>query len=442
MVFRTLIICLLIFSSLGRLCSSCQAETLGLEDAVRIALNGHQRIQQAQELYSASSAMATAAHSDHFPRVDFNFSYDRLRDDPTQTLNGIPVTVSDRDMVHYAISVKQPLFTGFALSARKKLADLNVDMAAYDLQQARRQLALDVNISALQLLQMKATQRLARRQQEQFKNHLADVKAAYDQGMVAGNDRLKAEVALATADQQLQKTTSQVIMARSRLNLLIGRPQQNPLEIIEPKLLKQPQQNLQELTDIALQQRPEIHSAKLALTSSGEDIRLINSRNHPQVALVASYWRDGDNLSTSHNDYSDKDNASIGIHLDWNLFSGGADHARLAASQHRKRARRQALIELHDLVRLQVEEAFHHLEVASTNQQTAIKAQAQARENHRLSILQFHENIISTNDLLDARTLLTRAETNLQAAHYGIFLANAQLNFALGQDPLPDSGQN
>ncbi|RLB69696.1 MAG: hypothetical protein DRH07_10165, partial [Deltaproteobacteria bacterium] len=75
-------------------------------------------------------------------------------------------------------------------------------------------------------------------------------------------------------------------------------------------------------------------------------------------------------------------------------------------------------------------------------QQTAIKAQEQAHENHRLSILQFHENIISTNDLLAARTLLTRAETNLQAAHYGILLANAQLSFALGQDPLPDSEQN
>jgi len=64
MVFRTLIVCLLIFASLGQLCSSCQAETLELEDAVRIALSSHQRIQRAQELYSASSAMATAAHSD------------------------------------------------------------------------------------------------------------------------------------------------------------------------------------------------------------------------------------------------------------------------------------------------------------------------------------------------------------------------------------------
>jgi len=442
MVFRTLIACLLIFTSLGQLCSSCQAETLELEDAVRIALSSHQRIQQAQELYSASAAMATAAHSDRLPSVDFNFSYDHLRDDPTQTLNGIPVTVNDRDMVHYAISVKQPLFTGFALSTRQKLAELDVDMAAYDLQQARRQLALDVNISALQLLQIKATKRVAKRQQEQFKNHLADVKAAYDQGMVAGNDRLKAEVALATADQQLQRVTSQVIMARSRLNLLIGRPQQNPLEIIEPQIVKQPQQNLTELINIALQHRPEIHSAKLALTSSGENIRLINSRNYPQVALVASYWRDGDDLSTSHNAYSNKDNASIGIHLDWNLFSGGADHAKLAANQHRKRARRQALIELQDMVRLQVEDAFQQLEVASKNQQTAIKAQQQARENHRLSILQFYENIISTNDLLDAQTLLTRAETNLQAAHYGILLADAQLSFALGKDPLPDSESN
>ena len=94
------------------------------------------------------------------------------------------------------------------------------------------------------------------------------------------------------------------------------------------------------------------------------------------------------------------------------------------------------------MVRLQVEEALNQLEVASKNQKTALIAQEQARENHRLSVLQFHENLISTSDLLAARTLLTRAEAELQTAHYGILLANARLSFVLGQDPLADTESN
>jgi len=442
MNFRLLFVCFILLSVHGIPGSTSYAETLELEDAVKIALSSHQRIRQAQELYSASSAMATVARSDHLPSIDFGFSYDHLSDYPVQTISGVDLITSDKDMVHYEIKATQPLFTGFAVSARKKLADLNVDMAGFDLQQARRRLALDVNISALQLLQTQAMQRLVEQQQKQFKNHLADVKAAYIEGMVPGNDRLKAEVALATVEQQLQTIISQVTLARSRLNLLIGRPQQHPLEIIEPQIVQQPQRQLQQLIDIALKQRPEIHTAKLALDSSDESIRLANSQNYPQVALVASYWRNGDNLNASRNSYRNHDNSAIGVHLDWNLFSGGADRARLAASRHQKRAKRQALIELQDMVRLQVEEAVNQLKVAAKNQKTALIAQEQARENHRLSVLQFHENLISTNDLLTARTLLTRAEADLQAAHYGILLANARLSFALGKDPLSYSESN
>lgn len=432
----------ILFAAQEITCPTVYAETLKIEDAVQMALSDHQRIVQAQELYLSSSASAAATQSDRLPRIDFGFSYDKLKDSPYQSIGGTPLTTNDKNLVHYQINIKQPLFTGFSLSAQQKLAELNVDKTRYDLQQARRLVALDVNISALQLLQSKAMQKLAEQQYAQLKNHLADVEAAYNQGMIPGNDRLKAEVALLSAEQQLHTTTSQVTLNRSRLNLLIGRPQRNPLEIIEPQITLLPQQPLATLIDIAIQQRPEIHTAQLALASSGENIRLAESRKYPQLALVASYWRDGDNLSASHNSYRNQDNASIGLHVDWNLFSAGADRKRVAASQHQQRAQLQVLFDLQNQIRLQVEETLHQLEVASSNQQTAAKALEQARENHRLSIIQFHENLISTSDLLAARTLLTQAETDFQSAHYGILLANAQLSFVLGQDPLPQQGQN
>ncbi len=418
------------------------SETLTLEEAVQIALSNHQRIRQAEELYSASSASANAAASDRLPSLDLAFSYDRLYDKPYQSIGGHPLSTSDEDRFHYQITLTQPLFTGFSLSARKKLAELDVDMARYDIQQARRKLALDVHIAALRLLQIQALQHLAKQQCTQLESHLHDVQAAFDQGMVPGNDRLKAEVALASAQQHLRTITSRVKLTRSSLNLLLRRPQQNSLTIVEPQTIQKPPLSLQQLTETALQQRPEVATARTAITAIGEKKNLVKSKNYPHVALVASYWRDGDNLSASHNTYSNEDNAAIGIHLDWNLFSGGADHARLAAVQHQQRAKRQALLELEDMIRLQIEDAFDQLDVAASNEKTAAKALEQARENHRLSVLQFHENLISTSDLLAAQTLLTRAEADLKTAHYGSLLAMAQLSYALGQDPLPETEVN
>jgi len=444
MVARTLLISFLFLFGLPfpLLLSTAHAEQLQLTEAVKLALANHQRVLQAQELYSASSAAAEAAHRDRFPKINLSASYDRLNDSPYQIIEGYPFTVSDKNRIHYQISLEQPLFTGFTFSARQKLADLNVDMARYDLQQTRRLLALDVHTVALQLLKAEAMQRLARQHRLQLKKHLADVEEAYRQGMVPGNDRLKAEVALATAEQQLRTVTIQVNLKRSRLNLLIGRPQKNPLEITEPQKIESSEQPLEQLIDMALQQRPEIRTAQLAIAAADENLRLAHSNDYPHLALVASYWRDGDDWSASNNDYSNPDNASIGLRLDWNLFSSGADRSRVAASQHQQRARRQFLFEMEDQVRLQVEEAYRQIDVANANEKTAAKALEQARENHRLSTLQFHENLISTSDLLAAQTLLTQAEADLQTAHYGCLLAQAQLSFALGKDPLADTEDN
>ncbi len=415
------------------------SETLTLTEAVQMALHNHQRIQRAEELYSAKSATAAAAANDRLPSLDLSLNYDRLYDKPYQIIGGHKLDTSDEDLFHYQITFTQPLFTGFALSARKKIAELDVDIARYDIQQARRKLALDVHVAALQLLQSQALQRLAEQQCSQLESHLKDVRAAYDEGMVPGNDRLKAEVALASARQQLRSVTSRVNLTRSRLNLLLKRPRHEALTIAEPQPVPPPQRSLKQLTETAFKQRPEIATVRTAMTALGEKENLVSSNNYPRVALVASYWRDGDNFSTSHNGYDNEYNAAVGIHLDWNLFSGGSDQARRAAVQHQKRAKRQLLLELEDQVRLQVEEALDQLSVAIGNEQTAQTALTQARENHRLSVLQFHENLITTSDLLDSQTLLTRAEADLRSAHYGSLLAAAQLSYALGQDPLPAS---
>ncbi len=422
--------------------ATSHAENLTLEEAVRIALSGHQRIIHEQELHAASVSTAAAAKRAQLPSIDFSFSYNQLYDEPYQSISGHPLTTSDKDLVHYQISLKQPLFTGFSLSAQHKSAELNAAMARYNLLQARRKLALDVHVAALQLLQTQAMQRVAQQQNTQLKSHLADIQAAYEQGMVPGNDRLKAKVALATAQQQLRTISHRVTLIRSRLNLLLDRPRQNPLTISEPQVTPQPQQPLEDLTAAALRQRPEILTARTAILAAGEKTRLARSNDYPHLALVASYWRDGDNLSASHNAYSNRDNAAIGIRLDWNIFSGGADRSRIAASQHRERAQRQALLELEDQMRLQVEEAWSQLDVALNNEKTAAAALEQARENHRLSVLQFHENLISTSDLLAAQTLLTRAEAELETAHYGSLLAGAQLSYALGQSPLPQKEED
>jgi len=408
---------------------------LSIDQAVRIALSGHERIEQARQRLAAARSEARAAKAERWFRIDASFSYDRLDERPFERFDGMSFIVNDEDQVHYQLSLTQPLFTGFALSARQKLAAIGADLAAWDLEAARRKLAFDVRAAAIELLLARADRRLATEQRQQFARHLQDARALNAQGMIAGNDVLKAEVALAAAEQQLATAESRVLLARSRLNQLLGRPRQAAIELLEPSLPADVNE-LDSLIDEALTKRPELQAANLALEAARQKLRLAGSTFYPELALVAGYWRDGDNLDASRNIYRNNENSAVGLRLQWNLFAGGADRARLNAERHRLQEKLQALNELRDMVSLQVEQALRRLQTAGQNRKTAEKALRQAQENHRMSELQFRENLISISDLIEARTTLTRAVSNLQTARYSQLLAAAQLDYAIGRKPM------
>ena len=61
-----------------------------------------------------------------------------------------------------------------------------------------------------------------------------------------------------------------------------------------------------------------------------------------------------------------------------------------------------------------------------------IQALDLARENWRISDLQYKEQVTTSTDVLDARALLTQADTNYFRAVYGFLDAVAGLDRAVG----------
>jgi len=416
------------------------ARTLDLATAQALTLRNQAALQQRRELLAGKQAEARAAQSDRWSRLELKAGYNHFKDKPFERFNGTEIVVNDRDLFHYQLDLIQPLFTGYALSARENLARLEVDLAAFDLAQVRSDLLLETNMRYLDLLDAEERLRLADEEMAQLEQHRKDAQALFDQGLIPPNDLLKAEVALAQAKLKRRQVRSDRQLAASRLALLVGLPRGEELELAEPVLTLPTELPAEQLEAAALRDRPELAAARQAIQAAGERQRIAESRFYPRLNLVGSYQRTGNDIATSENPYRNKDNASIGLQLDWNLFSSGADRQRSIAARHQVAAGRQALASLEDQVRFEVEAALEKLEVARQNQQTAATALKQAQENHHLSTLQFRENLISTSDLLDARTLLTRAETELRVAHFNDLRAQSLLLHAIGR--LTPAGEN
>ncbi len=88
---------------------------------------------------------------------------------------------------------------------------------------------------------------------------------------------------------------------------------------------------------------------------------------------------------------------------------------------------------IEDGIKLEVKEAFLNLGVAKKNIATAKLSLAQARENWRISNLQYRQQVATSSEVLDARTFLTEADTNYYNALYGYMIFLSRLKLSVGR---------
>jgi len=82
-----------------------------------------------------------------------------------------------------------------------------------------------------------------------------------------------------------------------------------------------------------------------------------------------------------------------------------------------------------------VNDALIDCRVAHTKITTAKKALSQARENWRITDIQYQQQVATSSDVMDARSFFTQANTNYYRAVYGYLDAVASLEWTIGKKP-------
>ena len=149
--------------------------------------------------------------------------------------------------------------------------------------------------------------------------------------------------------------------------------------------------------------------------------------------MVGRYEQTGDNLSADNNNFGNDHNAIVAFQVTWPFFEWGKTRAEATKAFHKKAALEQKIQEIKDSILLEVTDTFQRLRVAEKNIQTAGEALVQAKENFRITNLQYRNGITTSTEVLDARTFLTQAEMNHYNTLYGYRIAEAELKRAIGE---------
>lgn len=321
------------------------------------------------------------------------------------------------------------LYRGGQDSYLKQAAELGVEAAALEHAALRNRLASAVTAAYYAALSAPRQVEVAQRSVDTVKKQLELTHARVSEGTALRGDALSLEVRSHAAQESAIRAANAITLSQSALKTLIGTssgalPPLGDGDIPVPVL----KDGFQKLFDLALGQRPEMQAAGHQVHIRQHELDAAEGARLPRVNAYAAYGENSRNLDPSNY----KDNASIGLNAELDLFTGGALTARIAAAERRvveaQAVEQRTRLEIENEVR----QAFSTLEQALARVKVAVAGAAAAEEALRLVNEQYLGGTATVTRYLEAET--DRADAQLRAivAHFEAQVAEAQLRQATG----------
>ncbi|MBW2603872.1 MAG: TolC family protein [Deltaproteobacteria bacterium] len=406
---------------------------LTLSDAVSIAVRNYAAVQQAAENLKGAEFDSRSAKADLLPKIQANYNFTALADDPYMVQNNIEVQVAHRNQYYWDITVLQPLFTGFALSTSYEMSRLNVEIKKKEEDRTFLDVVKGVKSAYYQLLLARKTLDVADDAVEYLKAHEHDARQFYSSGLTRRNDLLRAKVALANAVQNQERARAGLEFAVSDLNRWLAYEINRQTQIEDIVAVTENEYRPESLIEYGMQNRPILQAMHLTLKTLEKAVKLEKSDYYPKVALVGSYQQDGDQLTAADNDYYNDHNALIGVQATWKLFDVSKRKSKVAKAEADKRAFKKQIRLAEDRIKLEIKDAYLNYNVARKNIETSKTSLASAEENSRITNLGYQQQVATSTEVLDARADLTQAQSNYYQSLYGYLDALANLERAIGE---------
>lgn len=407
-----------------------QPAALSLTDCLRLARNTSPVVGEAEASLQASRADLQSANKDLLPTLTAGYTYQRQFDNAFSSF----IPGLSENYFAYNLQVEQPLYKGDSLRTAVNIARRQV--ASSDLARAGKinDLFLNVNQAYYNHLKNLKLRQVAEQAVERLQSHLKDSRAFHEAGLIPKNDLLQSEVQLSQGQLDLLQAENAVQVSLASLNLLIGRPAIEPLTLVDLDSEAKPYTpDWQEVLKSALAARPEIRQAETQVEISDLDKVLADAPYLPSVSVSASYQKQGNDFFARNYDFPPSEVKQAQASLSWRFWSWGQNNDRAAAAVARKLAAQKRVAQLKDSVTLQARQAFLALDQTRKNIEVTKAAVQQAEENYRINEARYQAQLNTSTQVLDAQTLLTRANANYYSALYDYAFARAKIDWVSGK---------
>lgn len=331
-----------------------------------------------------------------------------------------------------AIEASIPLYTGGQLSGSIKQAKAGYKSALVGVQKSYNDMRATVTNGYFMVLQADDMQVLSKESVVRLEEHLKNVKAQYDVGVVAKVDVLRSEVELANAQQNLIKAENAYDLAEANFNKIIGLPLETNL-FLEDTLSYVPyDKDLNYCLEYAAKNRPELEQAKQGVEAARGAVKIARSGYQPQIgAFARQNWTSG--VDGKGNWPADEEsNWTVGVQASLNIFDTGVTRSKAHAAEAKYFSAEETYRDTIDAVMLDVRSQYLNLREAEKRISTTEVAVSQAEEDYRIAQLRYQAGVGTNTDVLDAQVALTNAQTNYLQSVYDYNISKTNLENAIG----------
>lgn len=429
---NTLLMVMIFFLGISSL-SAQQKTSMSLRDAVSLSLEKSDEVGLANTKVATKGYELSTVKNNQYPDFKIAAQYLRLTNaEITQKGGGNPSGGTEIPHVNQLLlgqaNMNLPVFAGFRLKNNVAVSSQLYQAEKANAIYTQEEIAIRVIQYYADLYKSQKAVELLKENIKSSQQRVSDFKAMEENGLIARNDLLKAQLQVSKVQLSLDEAEKNVRMVNYYLVQLLKLSPETIIEVSPENIDKNLFENKLYSEDEALENRKDLEAVHFLEKASESGIKVARSGYFPTIGLVAGYV-----ALDLHNFVTVANALDFGVGLNYNLASIFKNGKEVKAAKSRAmETQKQALI-LTDNIKSQIVNANEEYQLSLKQEKVYDESVTQANENFRIVKDKFDNGLSDTNDLLEADLQYLSTQINQADAKANVALQYYELLNTSGQ---------
>jgi outer membrane protein TolC len=400
-----------------------QPRQLSLQEAIHLSVENSKSLKVSNAKVDQAIGELSEAKMKQYPDLKISGSYLRINQ-PNVDLKvslgnnggsgeGSQASEVKVDQLAYGMATASlPLFSGFRIRSGIESAKYLKKAAELDAQKDKDELIQNTIAAYYNLYKAQAAVKLVNENLKQAQQRVKDFSNLEQNGLMARNDLLKAELQESNVELALVDAENNLKISNFNMNLMLGLDDKTELELDESGLGRMYKiQSIEEWETRALSNRADYLALQQRQEATKAGVKAAKGEYYPSLALTGGYV-----AAYIPNVLTVTNAINAGVGLSYNLASLYKNGAKVKQAKAQQDQLHWSALEMNDGIRMQIHQAFQNYMETLKKIEVYRKAVEQANENYRITKNKYDNALANTTDLLDADVAQLQAGINFEYA--------------------------